>query len=118
MAVIAPPPAPVKPPAPSCTNGHPPTNGHGRGAGGPGGNGDGRGHDPAGGDAEPDRVPWPPKQRRSVWPLLLDLGLVMMLFGLIIVGRFLIPIGAVLFVVALAGWIREARRDYSGLSDE
>jgi hypothetical protein len=49
--------------------------------------------------------------------LLLDLGLVMMLFGLIIVGRFLIPIGAVVFVVALTGWIREARSDFSGLSD-
>ena len=58
-----------------------------------------------------------PKKRRSIWPFLLDLGLVMMLFGFIIVGQFLIPIGAVIFVVALIGWIREARSDYSGLAD-
>ena len=41
----------------------------------------------------------------------------MMLFGLIIIGRFLIVIGAVVFVVALTGWIREARKDYSSLAD-
>jgi hypothetical protein len=142
MAAIAPPPAPDKPasPAPSAppvspappvvirrlpdsavvasesrasTGGGPPTNGHGHGNGhgGQSGNGNSDGHD------EPDNAPRPPKKRRSIWPLLLDLGLVMMLFGLIIVGRFLIPIGAVVFVVALTGWIREARSDYSSLAD-
>jgi hypothetical protein len=113
MAVIAPPPAPAKSAPPSRTNGHPPPNGHGRGTGGPAGNGNGH----TDGNDEPESAPLPPKRRRSIWPLLLDLGLVMMLFGFIIIGRFLIPIGAVLFVVALAGWLREARRDYSGLSD-
>ena len=41
----------------------------------------------------------------------------MALFGLIITGRPLIVIGGVLFVVALAGWIREARADYLRLKD-
>jgi hypothetical protein len=49
--------------------------------------------------------------------VLLDLGLVLVLFGLIITGRPLIAIGAVIFVVALIGWIREARADYSSLRD-
>ena len=113
MAAIAPPPAPVKPVPPVRPNGHPPSNGRGQGFGGDGGNGNGHsdGHD------EPENPLPLPKRRRSIWPFLLDLGLVMMLFGLIIVGRFLIPIGAVVFVVALAGWIREARSDYSGLAD-
>jgi hypothetical protein len=47
----------------------------------------------------------------------LDLGLVLALFGLIITGRPLMVIGAIIFVVALAGWIREARADYSNLSE-
>ena len=56
-------------------------------------------------------------RRRSIWPFLLDLGVVMALFGLIIIGRFLIVIGAVLAVVALIGWIREARAEYSRLAE-
>ena len=115
MAVIAPPPAPIKPAPPSRppvrTNGHPPPpNGNGHGGRDHNGSGPGDGH----GDPEEFR---PPKKRRSIWPFLLDLGLVMMLFGLIIIGHFLIVIGAVVFVVALTGWIREARKDFSGLAD-
>ena len=117
----APPPAPVKPVPPvplDPVNDYPPPAGNGHGSGYGDGRGNGHGgnghHD---GHEEPDDTPRPPKKRRSIWPLLLDLGLVLMLFGLIIVGRFLIPIGAVIFVVALAGWIREARNDFSGLAD-
>ena len=126
MAVIEPPPAPVKPtrPAPpagasdrSSTTGHPPPSGRPPAGGNGNGGHNGHGHGNSDGHEEPESVPLPPKKRRSIWPLLLDLGLVMMLFGLIIVGRFLIPIGAVVFVVALTGWIREARNDYSGLAD-
>jgi len=114
MAVIEPPPAPVKPNPPVRTNGHPPAQGNG--GNGPGGhNGNGNGH--SDGQGGSDEAPRLPKKRRSIWPFLLDLGLVMMLFGFIIVGQFLIPIGAVIFVVALIGWIREARSDYSGLAD-
>ena len=125
MAVIAPPPAPVKRVPPERASERSPSAGHlppigrvpvgGPGNGGGGSRGPGNGN--SDGSSEPDDQPLPPKKRRSIWPLLLDLGLVMMLFGLIIVGRFLIPIGAVVFVVALTGWIREARSDYSGLSD-
>ncbi len=113
MTLIEPPPAPVRPPAapPARTNGHPPPNGNGHG--GPNGNGNGHSN----GHEEPDETPKPPKKRRSIWPFLTDLGLVLMLFGLIIIGRFLIPIGAVVFVVALTGWIREARKDFSSLAD-
>jgi len=59
----------------------------------------------------------PPKKRRSVWPFLTDFGLVMALFGLIIAGRPLIAIGAVIFVAALIGWVREARAEFSGLAE-
>lgn len=101
-----PPPAPVKPSLPPRTDSHPP-------------NGSGNGHDHTNGHGGPgdDLPPEFPKKRRSVWPFLLDLGAVLALFGFIITGRFLIVIGAVIFVVALAGWIREARADYSSLSD-
>ena len=39
----------------------------------------------------------------------------MMLFGWIIIGQFLVVIGAVIFLVALTGWIREARAEFSSL---
>jgi hypothetical protein len=106
-------PAPAKPGA-QRPNGHPPPNGNGHK-----GHGGHTGHDGHDGWNEPEGAPPPPppKKRRSIWPFLLDLGLVMMLFGLIIIGHFLIVIGAVVFVVALTGWIREARKDYSSLAD-
>ena len=59
----------------------------------------------------------PPAKRRSVWPFLTDRGLVMALFGLIIAGRPLMAIGAVLFVVALIGWFREARAEFQNLAE-
>lgn len=67
----------------------------------------------------PEEAPPPqyPTRRRSIWPFLLDLGLAMALFGLIITGRFLIVIGAVIFLVAVTGWLRDARADYSRLED-
>jgi len=113
MALIEPPPAPVKPAPPVRASGQPPALGSG-GNGHNGHNGHGNAHS---GHEEPEDAPRPPKKRRSIWPFLLDLGLVMMLFGFIIAGRFLIPIGGVVFVVALTGWIREARNDFSGLAD-
>jgi hypothetical protein len=48
---------------------------------------------------------------------LLDLGVVLTLFGLIITGRPLMVVGGILFVVALVGWIREARTDFASLSE-
>jgi hypothetical protein len=113
MTLIAPPPAPVKPVLPPRGNGHTPPNGNGRDHGGHDQDGNGG----AGGPNGPEEAPQPPRRRRSIWPFLLDLGLVLMLFGLIIIGRFLIVIGAVIFVVALTGWIRDARKDFSGLAD-
>ena len=100
MTLEAPPPvrtpAPVKP-----SNGfHPPPgdgyrgNGHG-GSGGKGSGGMGSGGTGWPGEGpQPEGQP-PPARRRSIWPLILDLGLAMALFGLIITGRFLIVIGAV-----------------------
>ena len=96
-----PPAAPVKPGTPERSGSPYPPNGHGHG--------NGR-HNGRGGPGD-DLPPEFPKKRRSVWPFLLDLGLVLALFGLIIIGRFLLVIGGVNFVVALAGWIREARAD-------
>ena len=117
MTLIAPPPAPVKPALPTRGNGHPPANGNGNGNGRGHGGHDQNGNGGANGQDGPEAAPQPPKRRRSFWPFLLDLGLVLMLFVLIIIGRFLIAIGAVIFVVALTGWIRDARKDFSGLAD-
>ncbi len=100
-----------QPPDHTGNGGHNGHNGHGTGPGGVGPGGTGPG--------EPEQEPYrpPTKSRRSIWPFLLDLGLVMMLFGWIIIGQFLVVIGAVLFVVALTGWIREARAEFSSLRD-
>ncbi len=93
-------PAPVKPGGPDKTGGdNLPPNGHHTGW--------------------PEEAPEPrfPARRRSIWPFLLDLGLALALFGLIITGRPLIVIGGVIFVVALVGWLRDARADYTRLKD-
>lgn len=66
-----------------------------------------------------------PARRNSVFPLLLDFGLVLAAFGLIIVrpvfsplaGNIAIGVGVVLAVIALVGWIREARGEYLRLQD-
>ncbi|MDW8326722.1 MAG: hypothetical protein RMK99_09160 [Anaerolineales bacterium] len=66
-----------------------------------------------------------PRKRTSVYPFLLDLGLVLAAFGLIILrplvselaGNVAIVIGVALAVVALVGWLREARAEYEELSD-
>jgi hypothetical protein len=60
-----------------------------------------------------------------VWPLLLDFGLVMAGFGLIILrplvgelaGNVAIAVGLVLAGSALVGWVREARKEYQQLKD-
>lgn len=103
MATLTPtPPAPAKPVPPRARRPVPPDD---RDPGQPLG--------PAG-----DSAPYtPPARRRSVWPFLVDLGLVMALFGLIITGRPLIVIGGLLFVFALVGWLREARAEYRSLAD-
>ena len=100
-------PTPLKPGIPDRTGGGRPPGGSG--------NGHGNGHN----TGWPEEAPPPqkPQRRRSIWPFLLDLGLAMALFGLIITGRPLIVIGGVIFVVSLAGWIREARADFSRLKD-
>jgi hypothetical protein len=105
MDMSAPAPTPVKPSVPErLYNGQPPGNGHGNG----------NGH---GGDHKPQEPAWRRARRNSIWPFLLDLGVVMALFGLIIAGRPLIAIGGVLAIVSLAGWIREARAEYARLED-
>ena len=106
-------PAPVKPDRTERTGARKPPPGHGDGNGQGNGQGNGRG------TGWPGQAPPPqgPRRRRSIWPFVLDLGLTMALFGLIITGRPLIVIGGVIFVIALAGWIREARADYSRLKD-
>ncbi len=97
-------PAPVKPGGPDKIGGEKPPS-----------NGSGNGHH----TGWPEEAPEPqfPARRRSIWPFLLDLGLAMALFGLIITGRPLIVIGGVIFIVALVGWLRDARADYTRLKD-
>lgn len=66
-----------------------------------------------------------PARRNSIYPLMLDFGLVLAAFGLIIVrpvfspsaGNVAIVVGAVFAVIALAGWIREVRGEYLRLQD-
>jgi hypothetical protein len=66
-----------------------------------------------------------PRKRTSVFPFLLDLGLVMAAFGLIILrplvselaSNVAIIVGLVLAAFALVGWLREARAEYKELSD-
>jgi hypothetical protein len=101
------------PPAPRAGHGHGHGNNNGNGRGGLGGGQGGPDDD----NADNERSPHYYRRRRSFWPFVLDLGLVLALFGLIITGRPLTVIGAIIFVVALAGWIREARADYSNLSE-
>ena len=71
-----------------------------------------------------DLADWP-KKRLSIFPLMLDFGLVLIGFGLIIVrplmnetgGYGVTAIGAVLVVIAAFGWLREARADFKRLKD-
>jgi hypothetical protein len=73
---------------------------------------------PTGVPGDGESAPYvPPAKRRSYWPFLVDLGLVLALFGLIIAGRPLIVVGAAIFVVALGGWLREARAEFARLPD-
>ena len=58
---------------------------------------------------EQEHLPGP-----SFWPVLLALGISMSLIGVITKLAVLI-IGLVITVVALSGWIRDARRDYREL---
>lgn len=91
-------------------NGHKPQNGDGH----YGGNGHRDDH------PEPRPEPLPEKKPRSIWPFLLDLGVVTALVGLIFFGGTrspLIVVGAVLAVVALLGWLRDARAEFRKLSD-
>lgn len=100
-------PAPDKPKAPQRTGGGRPPPGRGNG------HGNGR-HTSWPEEAPPPQNP----RRRSVWPFILDVGLTLALFGLIIAGYGpLIVLGAVIAVVGLAGWVREARADYTRLKD-
>jgi hypothetical protein len=51
----------------------------------------------------------------SFWPVLLAVGVAMSLIG-VITKVVVVVIGLVILVVALGGWIRDARRDYRSLS--
>jgi len=86
--------------------------------------GNGNGHHRNGGPAEIDLAGWP-KKRLSIFPLMLDFGLVLIGFGLIIVrplmnetgGYAVAALGGALVVIAALGWLREARADYKRLKD-
>lgn len=98
------PPIKLHPPKVGGPNGH---NGHGASTGGPG----------AG--PQPESAPPPkPAKRNSIWPFLMDVGIVTVLMSWIIFrsGPFVV-LGALLAVIALVGWLREARADFSKLSD-
>lgn len=100
------PPIKLRPPKIGGPNGH---NGHSSHQGGSG--------DVPGPQPEPAPPPAPTK-RNSIWPFLMDTGIVTVLMSWIIFrsGPFVV-LGALLAVIALVGWIREARTDFSKLSD-
>ena len=75
------------------------------------------GHPPDPNPMPDEGVPMPTK-RNSIWPFLLDTGLVTMLVSWIIFRNGPVVVaGAVLAVVALLNWWREARADFSKLAD-
>jgi hypothetical protein len=86
----------------------------------------GNGHHHNGNAAPPaiDLADWP-KKRLSIFPLMMDFGLVLIGFGIIIVrplmdvtaGYSVAGAGGVLVVIAAFGWLREARADYKKLKD-
>jgi hypothetical protein len=59
---------------------------------------------------EQEHLPGP-----SFWPILLALGISMSLIGVITKLAVLI-IGLLITLIALGGWIRDARRDYRELT--
>ncbi len=59
---------------------------------------------------ETEHLPGP-----SFWPVLLAVGVAMSLIG-VITKVVVVVIGLIILVVALGGWIRDARRDYRSLS--
>jgi hypothetical protein len=89
---------------------HRATNHDGNGSGGAGSNGNG--YQPE------DDAPPPRAKRNSPWPLLMDLGWVTVLVSWLIFNNGpMVVVGALLAVVALVNWIREARKDFSNLAD-
>ena len=69
-------------------------------------------HDPAA-HAEHEEIHLPGP---SWWPLTLAIGLALTLTGLV-VSPVLLAVGAVTGLASLGLWIRDARREYSGLHD-
>jgi hypothetical protein len=75
------------------------------------------------GDEEPAFEP-PQAKRNSVFPLLVDIGAVIALFGLIIgmpmwgsAGGVMIGVGITIAVIGLIGWLIEARADFRRMPD-
>ncbi len=66
-------------------------------------------HDGEPGEGE-EHLPGP-----SFWPVLLAVGVAMSLIG-VITKVVVVVIGLIILLVALGGWIRDARRDYRSLS--
>ncbi len=69
-------------------------------------------------EPEPDREPKEPEgevSKPSFWPIVLALGVAMSLIGVITKIEVVI-VGLVVVVVALGGWVLDARREYRSLS--
>ncbi len=54
----------------------------------------------------------------SIYPFMVDLGLVMLLFGIFLVGTLVAVLGALVLLVGITGWFREARAEYRELPDQ
>ncbi len=76
------------------------------------------------GDDEHGFEPLPVK-RNSIFPLMVDVGAVLLLFGLIIgsplwgpfVGGAMMTVGGLIAVTGLVGWLVEARSDFRRMPD-
>ncbi|HVA21446.1 MAG TPA: cytochrome c oxidase subunit 4 [Candidatus Micrarchaeia archaeon] len=64
------------------------------------------------GTGAPHAIHLPPP---SYWPIVLAVGMAMALIG-VITQYVVVAIGLLITLVALAGWIRDARREYRSLS--
>lgn len=52
--------------------------------------------------------------RPSIWPPVLALGIALILIGLVL-NLFVLIVGAIIAVTAVAMWVRGARKEFEGL---
>lgn len=61
-----------------------------------------------------DEIHMPPN---SIWPLVVSIGITISMVGLVTLEKvpFLFPLGIIVLLGSLAGWVRDARREHQEL---